>query len=183
MNKNILAVIGVVAVLIVGVLTVLFVTNSEPNDTGKKSDAKTTDHAAHAALNACDKFTLAEAKTLMGEAAEAGTNTAPAASESINVSTCSYTFSTGDVKSIRVATLMVRSPLDDMGVKSNQEAFNGGAATGEAVTGYGEKAYWNKNLGELNVLKDDVWYSIVYGGTNPQNNTLADAKLVADKAL
>lgn len=180
MNKSIVIVVATVVIVAAGVIGFLVATKDSSD---KKTATKTSDHSDHAAINACEKFTLAEAKSVMGEATEPGTNAAPAASESVNVSTCSYTFSTGDVKSIRVATLMVRAPLDDTGVKSNQEAFNGGAATGEVVSGYGEKAYWSKGLGQLNILKDDVWYSVVYGGTNPQNNTVADAKLVADKVI
>lgn len=185
MNKTVVAAIVGVAVLIGGVFAVLALTkDNTKDDTSTTSSVSHGDHSKHAAIKACNVFTLEEAQALMGAGAEAGSNTAPASSDDVKVDTCSYTFSNGDVKSIKVATVMTRSPLSDVGEKSNQDAFKeGGAAAGEAVSGYGEKAYWNASLHELNILKDGVWYSIVYGGTNPQNNTLEDAKLVAAKVV
>lgn len=182
MNKKVLIALVIAGVAAVGVVAYFVISATKPMEqtTNSSQDASTR----FAAVKACELFTLAEAKQLMGEAASEGSNTAPSSSSDVNVDTCSYTNNATSVPAIRTATLMVRSALTDDGMDSNRAAFEpGGAANpadATAVSGYGEKAFWDQTTRQLAILKDNTWIGIVYGGTNPANSTLDDAKKVAD---
>ena len=80
---------------------------------------------------------------------------------------------------------MARSALNDEGLQSNKDAFaTGGAANQEgaqAVSGYGDKAYWSDSFHQLSVLKGTTWYNIAVGGESMSTGTLDQAKQVADK--
>lgn len=183
MNKKIL--IGLIVLVIVAAAVVaVFIMNSNKKPEGSTSDTTAGSDGKLSAVKACDLLTLAEAKQLLGDAATAGDNTVPASSKDISVDNCSYTNNATSVPAIRTVTIMVRSALTQSGLQSNQAAFEqGGAANPNgaiAVEAYGEKAAWDPMTHQLAVLKDNSWVGIIYGGTNPANNTLDDAKKVAD---
>lgn len=182
---NMKVVIGViVAVLVVGGGAAYFLLSGNKTAGDSVTTSAQKPNAALKAVKACDVFTLAEAKQLMGESATVGSNTSPASSDDINVDNCSYVNNATSIAAIRTATVMVRSALTDDGLQSNKEAFEAGGAANPsgatAVEGYGEKAYWDPATHQLAVLKDNMWLGIIYGGTNPTNNTLEDAKKLAD---
>lgn len=139
------------------------------------------------AVEACDVLTLDEAKLLLGEAATVGTNTDPLTSPAISIDNCSYTNNAATVGDIRIITLTTRSALNEEGRKSNIDVFSPDyveyPANAEVVEGLGDKAFWDPNSRQLAILDGDLWLGIVYGGTNPANNTLEDAKKVAELVL
>lgn len=188
MNKKLITPIVVGVAVLVGLGVFVAVSGSETKPVNSnKEDHGASDDKHYEAVKACDVFTLAEAKEVLGESATVGTNTAPAGSEDNNVDTCSYTNNSSDPAAIKVATVVVRSAKSKVGTKSNTAAFDAGAvanpAGAESVSGYGEKAYWDSTLKQLNILQEHghQWVTIVHGDADPANNTLADAKLVADK--
>lgn len=185
-NKNVL--IGLIAAGVVLIGGILFVvlrggasseTNSTTTSDGKRVELKS--------VRACGVFNLDEAKSLLGKDATEANNTNEVTSGDISVDTCSYTNNATKAGDIRIVTVMARSALTDVGQDSNVGAFdkNGTAnpAGAVAVSGLGDKAYWDPAAHQLTILSGNTWFSIVYGGTNPANNTLEDAKKVANLAL
>lgn len=182
MNSKVVIGIIIAVVTVVGGGT--FVTlNNTPSDTksGASKASETTSYKVH---KACELLTEAEAKQLMGESTTLGTNNVPTKSEDVSIDTCSYVNNATSVPAIKVITVMARSALSEDGLESNQVAFekDGAAnpANATAISGYGDKAFWDPATHQLAILKDTSWISIVYGGTNPTSNTLDDAKKVAD---
>jgi hypothetical protein len=183
-NKNVL--IGIVAgvLIIVGgvVFTVLGSRNASPVE-----DTSTTTAAADVKLvpvRACELLTLDEAKSLLGSNASESGNTNAVTSGDISVDTCSYINNARAASDIRIVTILARSALTDVGLESNLGAFDSGGTAhptdAKAISGYGDKAYWDPRTKQLAILQGNTWLSIVYGGTNPAKNTLDDAKRVAE---
>lgn len=185
MNKKII--IGSLAgavVLLGGIIITLTSNQSSPFN----SSAASNDSAVKlVAINACDLFTLDEAKQILGSDTTESGNVGPSGNEDISVDTCSYTNNKTTADSIRIATVMVRSALTAKGMDDNEGAFEDGGtarpANAEEVKDLGSKAYWDPSTYQLAILKDNSWISIVYGGTNPTKNTLSDAKKVAEKVI
>lgn len=187
MNKKLL--IGIVAgLLIVAVGTVLFLNSNKSAAPSASSANDKSSSTKLVAVKACDLLTLAEAKQILGSSATTGNNTKPTGTDSISVDTCSYTNNATNVSDIRIVTVMVRSALDNDGLDSNKEAFEpGGAAnpsSAVAVSGYGDKAFWDPATYQMAVLNDNQWIGLVYAGTNPMTtSTLDGTKKVADLTL
>lgn len=187
-NKNVLFGMIAAAVLLVGGIVFVVVSGggSSPgiNGSSETSDNKTVDFTA---VKACSALTLDEAKQLLGNDATEINNTGEVTSGDISVDNCSYTNNATKAADIRIVTVTARSALTDSGQDSNIGAFekNGTANPrgASAVSGLGKKAYWDPAARQLTILKGTTWYSIVYGSTNPANNTLDDAKKAAELLL
>ena len=147
-----------------------------------KDDSKSKSKVAYVAVDACKTFTLDEAKKLLGDKATAGSNTPATKGQDVQVSTCSYVNNASTVAEIKTATVLYRSGLNADGAASNKSGFEANM-TKETVDGYGEHAYWDASLGQLNIHKGNDWIIVSMGGTNPKDYTVADAKLVADQVL
>lgn len=183
MKKNVIVVVVIVAIVAIGGF--YFISNKQNSTNGDKeqSVAKTDDSKTKLkTYDACEIFTLESAKQILGEATTLSPGTPPASSDDLKVSNCSYSNEASTVADMRVASVLVRSPLTQDGVDSNKQAFNEQKpATAQSVDGYGQSAFWDTQTHQLNILQDNNWIIITYGGTNPTNNTLEDAKKVADK--
>lgn len=132
-------------------------------------------------VDACEIFTLEEAQTILGGTTTKGESGETADSnDDLTVSSCTYTNDPGTVDGIKIASVMARSPKSEAGVESNRSQFDPLPEGTEEVTGVGEMAFWNPELGQLNVLKSDVWLIISSGGNTPSLYTLADAQAVAN---
>lgn len=172
----IIAVIGVVAIAAIAALLL-----SNANKTNQQQ-TNNTNGQNFVTLDACELFTEGEAKEILGADASTGTNTPPASTDDLAVSNCTYSNNATKVSDIRSISILVRSPRTQAGVDSNKQAFGAGTPVGaQAVSGYGSEAYFAS--GQLNILKDNNWIIITFGGTNPSNNSLDDAKKVADKIV
>jgi len=182
---------GVIAAIIVVVGGAILILSDKPEPVKDKTDkpAAASPHtpppaATYIALDACELFTEAEAKAILGAAATKGPSTDSTRTNDLKVSNCSYTNNATIVKDIRTITVVVRGPLTETGAKSNKTVFGAGKPVGtETVSGYGTEAYYVKATGQFNILKDDNWIMITSGSPNPIQHTVADAKLVADKIL
>ena len=135
---------------------------------------------------ACNLFTYAEAKELLGDATINTVATEPTQSGSVTVSNCGYSDGLIDTDNAVVAAVSIRSGINDAGIEINKAQFDSGKPTSdiEIVSGVGDSAYFNKILGQLNVLKQSTWILISYGpAADPSRNTIEDAIKLANKVL
>jgi hypothetical protein len=173
--KKLLATIAIVllalAVIITGI--VLLIKNSATK-------------VVYQPANACDLFTPDEARELLGnKSIHSGVET-PALQGNTATSKCGYTDGNPDMNNAVVAAVVVRSGVNDKGVEQNQKEFDAGKPTKnvEDIKNLGDKAYFNRDNGQLNVLKGHDWILFSYGvGAAPSTNTLEDAMKLADKVL
>lgn len=152
----------------------------QPASTAKKQSAEVP-----AKKQACEIFTLADAKQLLGDNVKGGATPADTSSQDVDVSTCNYlqdlSSSNVPVSSGKSATLTVKIPKTPNGIKSNQGQF-GLIKPSDVmdVSGYGDSAYWDTEHGQLNILKNNTWYILSNGPASPSSRTLDDAKQMAD---
>lgn len=138
------------------------------------------------AVKACDLFTSAEAENLLEDKTIGLTAQPPTITEDTAISKCSYTDSNADKDKMKIAAIAVRSGINDKGVAQNKADFANNTPTEniEDVNNLGEKAYFDKAQGQLNILDGRKWIIISYGaGSTPQFNTLDDAVKLANKVL
>lgn len=138
-------------------------------------------------VKACDMITLAEAKDLLGSKTLNSVNEKPVIEKDTAVSRCGYTDGNEIQGQMIVAAVIVRSGVNDDGVEQNKAQFIAGKPKKEGietVEGVGDAAYYNSELGQLNVLRGRDWLILSYGlGADPLANTLDDAKKLARAVL
>ena len=135
---------------------------------------------------ACDLLTKEEAKEMLGQNVIAGTPKNPTLSRDIATSKCSYTDMNTDAQAMLVAAIAVQSGVNDKGVARVKATFAASKSgkNVELVNGLGDSAYFNPQLGQLNILDGKNWIILSYGtGQSPQNNTLDNAVTLAQKVL
>lgn len=177
---------GAIAVVVIGGLAWWLV--AKPSDTTQITTATGGNGgSSYAAKDACKVLTQTVADQILGAGAEIGVGNNNASSDDVNVSTCTYSAKTdgtiAGVKNMKLATLMVRSPLSADGATSNEQPFNPMKEGSQAVTGYGEKAFWDPEFGQLNVLKSGSWLILSYGKSGAADRTLDEAKRFADAII
>ena len=135
---------------------------------------------------ACDLFTTHEAVDLLGKKAIKSGAEDPAISGDTAISKCGYTDGNPDVNTMVVAAITVRSGINDKGVRQNVTEFSSGKPKKNVqdIKGIGDKAYFNTQLGQLNILEGKKWIILSYGpGSAPQANTVEDATKLAKIVL
>lgn len=135
---------------------------------------------------ACDLFTSDEARELLGGNAIKSSSKDPVQDQNTATSTCGYANGDSNTETMKVAAVMIRSGVNDEGVEQNKTEFAAGKPQEnvEDVKDLGDSAYFNKELGQLNILKDKMWIIVSNGvGSAPQANTLEDAVKLAKKVL
>ena len=154
----------------------------------KKSDKKTnTTSMGHpvtlGSVKACQVLTPAVALKILGEGAERGNAASDTSSEDITVSNCLYSSKTDSslesVKNMRTASLLIRSPLTQEGADSNHTPFHSLKEGAVEISGYGDMAFWDPELGQLNVLKSGSWYILSIGKTGVSDHSIEDSKAFA----
>lgn len=136
--------------------------------------------------NACDMFSTAKAKELLGSNTVTSSVAAPTQSGDIASSNCGYTDGNPDTNNMIVAAISIRSGINDKGVQQNKTEFVAGwpKTDVETIKDLGESAYFNQKLGQLNILDGHRWIIISYGvGSSPRTNTEDDAIKLAKKIL
>jgi hypothetical protein len=187
MKKQMVAIAGAVAVVlaIAGGLVWWNASQNSETPNGAASEQNKTSFAG--AKDACNYLTATVATKLLGEGSTKGEGGTPVNSEDLSVSTCIYTSKPGetiaDVKNMRSLTLLVRSPLTAVGAASNDEPFDSPKTGTMKVDGYGEKAFWDPELRQLNVLKGGTWLIMSFSKTSLAESTLDDAKKLADEIV
>ena len=135
--------------------------------------------------NACDLFTITEGHELLGKNVINHVQE-PDITGDTAISNCTYSDTNPNQDEMKVAAIVVRSGVNDFGVKQNQTDFAKKMAltNGQAVKGLGDSAYFAPQVGQLNVLKGRNWFIMSNGvGSAPQANTLDDAIALAHKVL
>lgn len=136
--------------------------------------------------NACDLFTQNEAQELMGDNVIASGNQPPALGNDVAMSQCGYTDGNPDKENMLVAAVVVRSGVNDKGVKRNVNEFKESKqnTSTDTVDSVGDDAFFNARLGQLNVLDGKNWIIMSYGvGSEPQANTVEQALKMAEKVV
>jgi hypothetical protein len=182
MKKLALYVIGIV-LIIAAIVVVNRAMDQSRNHQDKSAQPATASNQARG--TACELFTLADAKKLMGESSvKAAQNPTYSSSADLNVSTCVYSQEAvaGIALSKRdTASLLARIPKSDKGVISNNNEFGPLRPVGvQDVPGYGDSAYWDAEHGQLNILKNNNWYVLSFGATASAGRSLDQAKQMAD---
>lgn len=154
---------------------------AEDHSSGPAGSTSQTKPAA--SPDACAIFTLADAKQALGGDAVGGAMTVTGSSKDVQVSGCSYDLSSSNIPGAeaKAASLIVHRPETAQGAAGNQNIFNAQQPPGVTpVSGYGDKAFWNGQLGQLDILKDKVWYVLTYGAATPAGRSLEQTRQLAD---
>ena len=163
----------IVAVIALIVAIVMFIQNSGPR----------LDYQPDVA---CDLLTEQKAKEMLGDQVLHQNPANPTLQADVATSKCAYTDANPEQDQMKIAALAVRSAVNDKGSEKNRAEFAAAkSARGvEAVKNVGESAFFNPELGQLNILKGRNWIITSYGtGSAPQTNTLEDARELAQKII
>jgi len=176
--------VGLILIAAAAAAIFLAVKDSKSHDDQAVPGSAATSATPAAVDKACQVFTLAEAKTLLGDSVKGGPKPVAATSADLEVSTCTYIQSSGSgvsVASRKTASLLVRVPKTDKGLASNNNEFGPlKPPTVQEVDGYGDHAYWDADHGQLNILKNNNWYVLSYGPTSPSDRSLDQTRQLAD---
>lgn len=143
-------------------------------------------HIVYQPTQACDLLTPSEAQDLLGDKIVNVEKNKPVISGNTATSNCGYADQNPDETSKIVAAVAIRSGINDKGVQQNKSEFTQASAGQniEAVKGVGDKAFFNSQLGQLNVLSGNRWIILSYGvGASPAYNTIDKALELAHKVL
>jgi len=112
---------------------------------------------------ACDVFTLQDANAVLGS----GTTQTPSHTDSVTaqkaVTTCLYSYDPGSFSDLISASVLLQGATAASTKQSFSDARPDNAQT---VTGYGDQAFWDPNLGQLQILKGQYWV-IIAAGSGP----------------
>lgn len=143
-------------------------------------------HIVYQPVKACNLLTPEKAQELLGEKVINVERNKPVITGDTAVSKCSYTDENPDQNSMMVAAIAVRSGINDKGIKQNKSDFNKLMSSDgvEVVNDIGKSAFFNYELGQLNVLYNDKWMIVSYGvGTAPEANTIEKAVELTHKII
>lgn len=135
---------------------------------------------------ACKKFDSPKAKAVLGDAALKTIDEEPSIVRDVAISKCGYTNGNPDMSRVVVAAMIVRTGINDEGSAKNKSEFTTNIATPgvQEVKNLADKAYFNTQKGQLNILEGHDWLVISYGVANdPQANTLDKSVELARKIL
>lgn len=135
---------------------------------------------------ACSLLSKDEAKEMLGDQVLDRAPASPTLQNDVATSKCSYTDMNPEQDQMKVAAIAVRSAVTDKGTDKNKREFaaaklNPGMQT---VNNVGDNAFFNPELGQLNILKGRDWIILSYGvGADPKSNTLEDAIELSQKVI
>ncbi len=138
------------------------------------------------AVDACDVLTEAVAKQILGDgASKSDTSAGNASSDAVSVSNCIYTVkidpNASKPNNTKGVSVLARAAKTQEGADSNQSQFGSNKPSGtQAVSGVGDKAFFNPQFGQLNVLKGSNWYIVSNYTGSPLTATVATDKQLAD---
>jgi hypothetical protein len=172
MNNKLIA--GIIAAIIVVGGGAYLTTHKPSSNSGNNS-------SQFVAKKACDLLTLTDAKNILGantKSSNAASKISTSSSDTA-VSTCAYSNST------ITATVLVRAALNTTGTVSNTNGFTQDKAAykGSDVSGVGDKAYYNTDLGQLEILKGHHLIFVTTGGLMPADHSQSQATQIAQVVL
>ncbi len=110
---------------------------------------------------ACDLFKLQDAQNVLGSGAQKGSSTQTnSESAQRSVTTCTYSYDPGSLSDLVTATVLVRASSDAEAKKSFESSRSDNA---QDIKDYGDAAYWNPSLGQINLLKGNYWVTVSAG--------------------
>jgi hypothetical protein len=119
---------------------------------------------------ACDVFTLADATAVLGEGATQTPTHSDTISAQKSVTTCLYSYDPGSLSDIVSASML----LQGAPAGQTQQSFTQARpANAETIKDYGDQAFWDPSLGQLNILKGSYWV-IISAGSGPLNQRQPD---------
>ncbi|HET7827713.1 MAG TPA: hypothetical protein VFK97_02495 [Candidatus Saccharimonadales bacterium] len=182
MKKFWLYLIGVI--LLGGAAAVIALAVNNTKDDNSKSNPTSDLSVSASDKKACSIFSLADARQILGAGAKGGSNSLESSAQDVAVSQCAYTQSSGTsapVSSAKTASLTMRIPKTADAERTNASQFSLlKPATAQTVSGYGDSAYWDAEHGQLNILKNQIWYILSYGPAAPSARSLEQTKQLAD---
>ena len=164
-----------IALLVVALIINFFDKNKSPSSQSVSKDP-------------CAFFTVADARGLLGKTTQKGgvPPVGRTSSKDTDIITCSYTqpvatITSSPVSVPKTAAVVVGAPKTALGKDLNNYEFNQSSLTKlQAVSGYGDKAYWDPQLGVLNVYKNNKWIIISNGSiASGTSRNLDDTKKLA----
>jgi hypothetical protein len=144
---------------------------TRPDD--EKVDTATTTSSDNvdvgATKEACEIFTEAVAKDVLGANAQKTETPVPtsAATADIGVTQCLYDNGSDDIQKLATASVLVRAAKNTSVYTTNEYGFNDtktSATSGQAavdITGIGDKAWFNPSIGQVNVLVEGGKYWLI----------------------
>ena len=134
---------------------------------------------------ACDILTQGIAEKLLGSVDDQSEPVPGRSSSAVQISSCVRASSLVDLDKSGAVSLVMRVARNSIGAQANREAFAPRARprSGQEVEGYGEKAFWNRTLGQLNILHEGNWYVLAAGPIDPARHTLAATLKLADAVI
>jgi hypothetical protein len=172
-NQNWLLVGILLLVLVVGGSVFISKKQAKPISATAQTSEK---QIATKQVKACDIYTFNKAQEILGNSTKQSEASPDTKQGNTLVSSCGYTDGSSNPKTLQVSTVLVRSSTDDSSIKG----FTTGRPT-DAVTvsGFGDEAYWNPKLGQLNILKGKNWVIISSGSGAAAGRSLDQPKQVA----
>lgn len=168
------SIIGAAIIAVFALLVALFIYNLPPPT------------VVYQPADACKLFTPAEAQDLLGDKVISLNTDTPILSGNVATSKCSYTDTNPDSQAMLVAAVAIRSGVNNKGVQQNKAEFASNKSRKDvtAIQSLGDSAYFNPQLGQLNILDGRNWVIISYGaGAAPTSNTIEDTLTLAHLVL
>jgi hypothetical protein len=175
--------VGLAVLLVLGGCGGNDIDTEAAGDDNAKSVAETRYPTQHRL--ACDILTKRIAKELLGSVGDESRQVPGTGGSGVKIGSCVRTSDLADLRRSGAVSLVMRVARNSDGAQANADAFAPSALPRSArkVDGYGEKAFWNSSLGQLNILNDGNWYVLASGPIDPKRHTLADAEKLADAII
>lgn len=179
MNKKILLIIA--GVLVTGIVGAIVYRNIAKKDNQKAKSSsnqaqETNQPTTSKFQSACDVFTLEIAKKHLGEGARLGDTTASDDStegDHVITSSCLYDAGEDSLESRNIQLITAKTTTGEEWNRNNYEQapFETAEFSEEQppalvqIVGLGDKAYWNPQMGQLNVLIENGKYWLTVQGS------------------
>lgn len=171
-----------VVVIVVVVVTAVFwwLGRQQANQVTPQNTIQQGGVAYKAREDACSFLTAAIANNVLGANAQKSDGATSTNDPDVSVSSCIYSGSGANPKT---ATFLLRVPTSAAGEASNKQPFTSLKSGAQSVSGYGDMAFWDPELKQLNVLKNHAWLIFSFGGMNLNDRTLDQAKQLANQIV
>jgi hypothetical protein len=133
-------------------------------------------------FDACRIFTAEDAEKALAVAVKKDVVNSKVKSKDKTALACSYSSESGDVKAFQVAAVLFRF------ARSDEEAKGLFSESRREVRGRpmiiaGADTFWDEKLGQLNVLKGNVWLIVTAGPAGQQKRESEAAKKLAETLI
>ncbi|MDN5819627.1 MAG: hypothetical protein L0H36_00195 [bacterium] len=141
---------------------------------------------AYPAVEACNLLTEATAKAMLGDKVNGiASSEKPVTDGDVSTSDCSYTDLNPVETEMKIAALLVMSPRNASGETEINAVFKSDKSSSnvQAVRDIGDSAFFNKSLGQLNVLYKNTRFIFSYGLAESAEDTTVEDQLSFAKTI